>query len=147
VVTIECFNYLDDVELAGCLDAWRSFSKRIIFSGHDHSPAIFELPDNLEPLTAGGVKVYKPEPGSALTVRLNSSSRYWVKAGSIGGPYRDGVPTANCVLYDSSDETISLLRLPYETNALRQELESHFFAQNLPTLQRYVKLLGSKSIK
>jgi predicted phosphodiesterase len=142
--TIECFNYLDEAELAGCLDAWRSFSKRIIFSGHDHDPAVFELPDNPEPITIQGVKVYKPESGPSFTVCLNSQSRYWVKAGSVGGPYRDGVPAANCVLYDSSAETITLLRIPYETEALRQELGSHFFARNLPTLQRYVALLDSK---
>lgn len=142
--TIDCFNYLDDAELAGCLDAWRSFSKRFIFSGHDHVPAVYELPDSLELPTVDGVKVHKPERGQSLTVRLKPDSRYWVKAGSVGGPYRDGVPAANCVLYDSGAETITLLCLSYGTEPLRQELESHFFARNLPTLQRYVALLKSK---
>lgn len=141
--TIECFNYLDETALAGCLDAWRSFSKRIIFSGHDHDPAVFELPEDLEPLTLDGVIVHKPGKSQSLTIRLNSGSRYWIKAGSVGGPYRDGIPAANCVLYDSSAEMITLLRLPYEVDGLRKELGAHFFARNLPTLQKFVALLES----
>jgi predicted phosphodiesterase len=141
--TIDCFNYLDEAALGGCLDAWQCFPKHIIFSGHDHDPAVFELPDGLEPFTVGGVKVHRPESSQSLTLRLNSRSRYWVKAGSVGGPYRDGVPTANCVLYDGSAETITLLRVRYETDRLRKELGAHFFTHNLSTLQKYVALLNS----
>jgi len=143
--TIDCFNYLDEAALAGCLEAWRNFPKCLIFSAHDHDPAVFELPDELEPFAVGGVVVHRPESNQSLTVRLNSRSRYWVKAGSVGGPYRDGVPTANCVLYDDRAETISLLRVPYDTDRLGRELNAHFFTHNLPTLQKYVALLDLKA--
>jgi predicted phosphodiesterase len=141
--TIECFNYLDEAALGGCLHEWRRFSRRIIFSGHDHDPAIYELPDSAESPSVASVKIHKPGRSESLTVRLDSRARYWIKAGSVGGPYRDGIPAANCVLFDSTAETVTLSRLPYSTDRLREELASHFFCRNLSTLQKYLALLDS----
>jgi hypothetical protein len=106
-----CFNYLDKAALSGCLQSWRAFPKRMIFGGHDHIPTVYELPDIVERPSIQDVKAYRPQNDQPLVVPLSSNSRYWVKAGSIGGPYRDGVAAANCVVYDSSAETITLLRL------------------------------------
>jgi hypothetical protein len=139
--TIECFNYLDETALAGCLEAWRAYPQRLIFSGHDHVAGVYELPDGIDSPALRDVKVHLPGPNQTFVIHLNPRSRYWIKSGSIGGPYRDGVPAANLVLYDSSAQTITLFRLPYETNQLRDELATHFFARNLPTLQKYVALI------
>ena len=62
---------------------------------------------------------------------------YWIKAGSVGGPYRDGVPAANSVLYDTESQTITLFRIHYDTTRLREALLAHKFFRNLPTIRKY----------
>ncbi len=144
--TIECFGYLNQAALEDCLIEWSYFPKQIIFSGHDHVPAIYELPGTLsEPPTPGDVKIHRPAPGKDLTIRLHLSSRYWVKAGSLA-MNRDGIPMANAVLYDTEEETITLHRLPFSADRLRGELESHFFAPTLPAIRKYIDLLAGKGL-
>jgi hypothetical protein len=140
--SIECFNYLDDAALSGCLEAWRSYPKRLIFSGHDHVPAVYELPDDIDSPRIEDLNVYRPTPDRPLTIKLNPQSRYWIKSGSVGGPYRDGVPVANSILYDSNAGAITLFRITYQADDLRKELAAHFFIRNLPTIQKYINLLG-----
>lgn len=140
--TIEHFDYLDEATLAQCLPAWRNFSRRLIFSGHDHIPAVYELPETPRLPRFEDVRVYRPVNDDALTIHLNPQSRYWIKAGSIGGPYRDDVPMANSVLYDSDRKTVTLFRLSYPRAPLYQELLSHHFIGNLPTIRRYMDLLN-----
>ncbi|MHC1724710.1 MAG: metallophosphoesterase [Syntrophobacteraceae bacterium] len=141
--SIECFDYLTQPVLESCLEAWSRNAKQIIFSGHDHVPAIYELPGDSVPPRLEDVRIHKPSADRELIIRLNPHSRYWVKAGSIGGPYRDSVPMANSVLYDSTEETITFHRLPFETEQLYGELASHFFAPTLPTIRKYMDLLAS----
>lgn len=141
--TIQSFNYLNEAALAESLKAWRGQRNRLIFSGHDHVPAVYELPDAFEAPRVGDVIVRRPPKDGPLTIRLNPRSRYWIKAGSIGGPYRDGLAAANSVLYDSKSETVTLFRIPYPTDQLRRELASHFFTRNLPTLRGYEELLSA----
>jgi len=43
-----------------------------------------------------------PPPDNPLTLRLDRLFRYWVKAGSVGGPYGDRIPVVNSVLGNSS---------------------------------------------
>ncbi|MCX5884168.1 MAG: metallophosphoesterase family protein [Deltaproteobacteria bacterium] len=111
--SITYFNYLDEAVLLGCLEAWRSFPKKLIFSGHDHIPTVYELLETKGMPTLKDVLIYKPDAGKSLTISLNPGSRYWIKAGSVGGPYRDDVFAANSVLLDSSAQTLTLFRIPY----------------------------------
>ena len=140
---IENFGYLDDELLAGCLQAWRAFPKRLIVSGHDHIPVLYELPDAVSSPTVRDVTVHRPPPDRPLTIALNPASRYWVKAGSVGGPYRDGVPIANAVLYDNASRELTLLRRSFPRDRLCRELESNRFCRNIPTIRRYIELLKS----
>lgn len=136
-VTIRSFDYLDDAALEESIPSWKRYPKQIIFSGHDHVPAVYEL------TARGEVAVHRPERDRPLTVKLHEYSRYWVKAGSVGGPYRDGVPAANSVLYDSGSNAITLFRINYETTRLRNALLEHRFCRNLPTIRKYAALLGA----
>jgi hypothetical protein len=138
---IECFNYLDEVALTGCLKAWRDTPLRLIFSGHDHIPAVYEISDGAESPRLEDVNIHTPPPDEALTISIHPRCRYWIKAGSVGGPYRDSVPLANSVLYDSDSQTITLYRIPFPTDRLHQDMASHPFCRNLPTLHRYMELL------
>jgi len=137
------FGYLDDAALAGCLQAWRAFPKRLILSGHDHIPAVYELPDSVAAPEVKDVIVHQLAPMKSLTISLDPASRYWVKAGSVGGPYRDGVPVANSVLYDSDSHQLTLMRRSYPREPLRRELESNRFFRNIPAIRRYIQLLES----
>ena len=139
--TIACFDYLTEEALDACLVEWSYFPKQIIFSGHDHVPAVYELPGDLGgPPAITDVRVHKPSARKGVTVRLKPGARYWVKAGSLA-MNRDSVPVANSVLYDTEAETITLFRLPFETGKLRRELEAHFFGPTLPAIRKYIGLL------
>lgn len=141
--TIECFDYLDQTALAGCLEAWGKYPKRLIFSGHDHVPTVYELPGGIASPHLEDVHVHRPDADQPLIIPLNPTARYWIKAGSVGGPYRDGLPAANSVLYDSETDTITLYRIPYPTTQLHDALASHLFIHNLPTIRNYINLLNS----
>ncbi len=142
--TIECFDYLTEAALEACLIEWSYFPKQLIFSGHDHVPAVYELPGGLSaPAALGDVMVHRPSADRELTIRLNPNSRYWVKAGSLA-MNRDSVPVANPVLYDTDEETITLFRLPFSTGRLYGELKSHFFMTALPTIKKYIDLLADR---
>jgi len=142
---IECFNYLDEAALEGCLNRWNDFSPRIIFSGHDHIPAVYELPGGIDIPTIKDVGVHRPSGKDSLTIQINPASKYWVKAGSVGGPYRDGVPTANSVLWDTAMESVTLSRIPYPCEQLLRDLTGNRFCCNIPTIQKYVGLLRRDS--
>jgi predicted phosphodiesterase len=135
--TIECFRYLDEGALSRVLPLWRDYAKRLIFSGHDHIPAVYELPEG------GGVIVHKPERREEMRLRLNEGSRYWIKAGSVGGPYRDKIPLANAVLFDSDEQTISMLRIPFDPKPLSEALSSHRFYSNISAIKKYIEVLKS----
>lgn len=141
-LVIECFDYLTPSVLESCLAEWNHYPKRIIFSGHDHIPAVYELPCGLASPRPEDVIIHRPSAGREMLLRLNPDSRYWVKAGSVGGPYRDGFPTANAVIYDDSGDTITLATFPFAAHLLHRELVSHFFAPTLPTIRKYIDLLG-----
>jgi predicted phosphodiesterase len=141
--TIDCFEYLTQPVLESCLEAWSAHPKQIIFSGHDHVPAVYELTGGQLSALPEHLKIHRPPAGRELTIRLAPHSRYWVKAGSVGGPYRDGIPAANAVLLDTVEETITLFRLPFSTERLYRELGSHFFAPTLPTIRDYMALLAN----
>ncbi len=141
--TIDCFGYLDQTAFTGCIDAWRSYSKRLIFSGHDHVPAIYELPAGVDSPQLQDVLIHRPASDQPLSIVLDPDARYWIKTGSVGGPYRDGIPVVNSALYDSSAETVTLFRIAYPVDLLRSELSSHNFIRNLPTIRNYINLLGA----
>ncbi len=73
-----------------------------------------------------------------MTISLKSGSRYWIKAGSVGGPYRDGVFAANSVLLDSGGQTLTLFRIPYPLDRLREDLSNNRYCRNLKTLFPYM---------
>ncbi|MDY0039037.1 MAG: metallophosphoesterase [Desulforhabdus sp.] len=145
-INIESFNYLDKTAIVQCLESWRAYTKRIIFSGHDHVSAVFELPESDRPPKFEDIIVHQPKDLRPFTVKIMPHAKYWVKAGSVGGPYRDGIAVCNSVLFDRSLQTITLFRLPYPSDRLYQELDSHRFYRNLPTIKNYLNLLA-KSVQ
>ena len=135
--SITHFTYLDETSLSDCLVKWHQFH-RLIISGHDHIPAIYELINTAAPPVIKDIRIHRPPADYSLTIRMNPNSRYWIKAGSVGGPYRDEIMMANSVLYDSGMQTITLFRIPYSMDHLRRDLANSPYCRNLKTLMPYL---------
>ncbi|MGD9505207.1 MAG: metallophosphoesterase [Syntrophobacteraceae bacterium] len=140
---IGCFGYLDERLMREVLAKWRDYPKRLIFSGHDHDPAVYELPDAADPPRLEDVIAHRPPRTGSIAVRISQDARYWVKAGSVGGPYRDETPVANSVLYDDAAGVVELFRLEYPTGELRSRLASNRFFGGIPTIQSYLRVLDA----
>ena len=112
----------------------------MIFSGHDHIPSVYELVESETVPSPKDVRIHRPAAGESMTIPLHFGSRYWIKAGSVGGPYRDGVLAANSVLWDNSAQTLTLFRIPYPMEPLRQDLAENRYCRNLKTLLPYLDL-------
>lgn len=135
-ISISSFNYLDQEALAGFLKDWTCYPKRFIFSGHDHTPAVYELSCNSDYALISDIHIHKPTDEKEFTVSLNSTSKYWIKAGSVGGPYRDKVFAANSVLYDTDKDGITLFRIFYPKEKLLYDLSLNRYCKNIETLKR-----------
>lgn len=144
--SIHNFTYLDDKKLRESVPQWGKFGFRIILSGHDHIPALYELTGagdvRKHPIRARD-SVGKSFSGNNGIIEerflLDDSSKFWVKAGAVGGPYRDGVPMANSVVYDDSEASISFFRIPYNVRAVEEALKAHRFFRNIETIQKYIR--------
>jgi predicted phosphodiesterase len=145
--SVKSFNYLDRSQLVESLDPWHLSPNRIIFSGHDHIPAVYELPETDGSPKLKDLRIYRPAGDQPLTVDLNHRSKYWIKAGSVGGPYRDGTPAANSVLYDEENQTVTLYRIPYPVGKLSRELASHQFCSRLSVIRKYIDLLQRSKLQ
>lgn len=139
-LSIDNFTYLGEEKLKESIPKWKDFSARVIISGHDHLPALYELTKD------GQVKKYPIRAKSSSSAgvieerfELDGSSKYWVKAGAVGGPYRDGVPMVNSVLYDSDEEEVTFFRIPYDVWNVAEELRLNRFFRNIETIQRYIR--------
>ncbi len=135
-INISHFSYFEEKDLTFYLSEWSKMKHHLIFSGHDHIPMFFELTEQQKI-----IKHPLPANQNDYTIELKPSSKYWVKAGAVGGPYRDGIPCACTVMYDSSENTITFFRLEYDTNYLFKKLREHRFFRNIPTIQKYIRTL------
>ena len=93
------FNYIlgpDDAE-----ESFRILKKRICFVGHSHVPGIFYYDG-----AAKGME-------GVLKVKIESGKKYIVNVGSVGQP-RDGDPRAAFAIYDDSEGTVAIRRVPYD---------------------------------
>ncbi|WP_028324646.1 metallophosphoesterase family protein [Desulfatirhabdium butyrativorans] len=132
------FPYLDEKTLGESLEAWSRYPVALIVSGHDHIPAVFELrADAGEPSPIQRLRIHKPENEPVFTLKMEETSRYWVKAGSVGGPYRDGVFAANSFILDDARATLSLHRIPYDSTELKRSLSENRYFRNIRALDGY----------
>ena len=135
---IECFPYAVEVLSGPTSLDWAPVPRKVVISGHDHIPKILEF--QADPGAVGPI-AHKPGQSAGFTVPIRDGHYYWIKTGSVGGPYRDGIPAANSAVYDDLAQTVTLHRLEYDASGLARELADHPFARNLSTLRQYVFLL------
>jgi predicted phosphodiesterase len=81
------------------------FREKVCFIGHTHQPLLYEFAGN--PDKSGFYQ-------TGDIFNLDPDKRYIVNVGSVGQP-RDNNPMACLYFYDSKHMTVSVKRLPYET--------------------------------
>ena len=89
--------------------AFRHFKTRLCFIGHTHVPQLF---------TEGHAHSSYLKPG---TVYLNRDKRYIINVGSIGQP-RDFDKRLSCAVFDDSDYSINLVRIPYDNRKAAEKI-------------------------
>ena len=99
-------------QIRDCLAATNA---RVTFIGHVHVPMVFYL-------TAGDtLREHNPESGVA--VPLSPSCRYVINVGSVGQP-RDGNTAASYALLDTSAQTLTFFRAPYDWKATAAKMRA-----------------------
>lgn len=133
-IRIEHFSYLDTERLHDYAALWSEETPPLIFSGHDHTPMIiaFNRDGSVENIPI-------PLGTSEWVLELKEGTRYWVKAGAVGGPYRDGAAVVNSVVFDDKAKTVTFYRIPYDGAELIERLRNHRFFRNIPTIQNYIR--------
>lgn len=105
------YDYLYDSDAAA--RAFNCFKQRYGAVGHTHIPSVFTAP-MVTPVFPDQVES-KPVGGSTL-VLLSDDRRLLVNPGSVGQP-RDRDPNASWAILDTSDLTLEVRRVSYDTEA------------------------------
>jgi diadenosine tetraphosphatase ApaH/serine/threonine PP2A family protein phosphatase len=113
----EAFHYI--FSAADSEQALAFTDARITFVGHSHRMFVFEE------ARSGLVQ----REGSVV---LRRDARYLVNAGSVGQP-RDGDSRSAFVLWDSAEQRVSLVRVPYDVQAA----QARILKQGLPPMLAY----------
>jgi hypothetical protein len=107
------------------LPLWAQCPKAVLLTGHGHVPCVYGMPTGLESPTVDDVTIWRPRPEEEhLTVPVQSGWRYWVRNGTVGGPYLDGLVTSHWAEYRFG-ECIILHREPYETSEIEADIRGH----------------------
>jgi len=95
--------------------------KRILFIGHSHIPGfvVFE-----------GEKVTFMNAFNNISINIEKGKRYLVNVGSIGQS-RDGNPQLSVCIYDTEDNFIEIVRLPYRVDLTVKKMIELGFPKNL----------------
>jgi diadenosine tetraphosphatase ApaH/serine/threonine PP2A family protein phosphatase len=80
-------------------------SRPLCLFGHTHVPAAFRLAETLLPVG--------PLRGDRFRLQIESTARYLVNCGAVGQP-RDGDPRASFALLDTTESTLTIVRVPYD---------------------------------
>ncbi len=111
--------YILDLPTALAVFAESDFARCLV--GHTHVPGAFVLGQD------GALSAPALPPGDA--VRLSTTSRYIINAGSVGQP-RDGDPRAAYLLLDAAAGTVTLCRVKYPVAATQAKMA----ARGLPEM-------------
>jgi hypothetical protein len=114
-----------EVDLAHQLSAWARCKKPVVLTGHGHTPCLYGLPLDLDAPTMQDVDVSRPPlDDPQLTVAILARRRYWVRNGTVGGPYRDTIAAALWTEYRPGERVI-FHRETYDTAELRGDIRRH----------------------
>lgn len=89
-------------------DSLSASSRRVIFCGHVHEPALYRM--------AGNGRMTSLTPHAAGTITLATDQRWLAIPGAVGQP-RDGNPAACYAIYDDAAHALRFFRVPYDCAA------------------------------
>ena len=98
----------EDAYIFDDLDVRRAMAaagRPLCLFGHTHVPAAFKLSGTLLPVG--------PLRGDRFRLQLEPTARYLVNCGAVGQP-RDGDPRAAFALLDTTEHTMTIIRVPYD---------------------------------
>ena len=131
------------------LPAWARCPKPVVLTGHGHVPYVYGMPRHprhvildapIKEQRSGthfqamigdpspcleDVTTWRPKPDDHRTiVPVQPGWRYWVRNGTVGGPYSDGRVTGHWTEY-LPGEAIILHRVDYDTSELEADIRDH----------------------
>jgi hypothetical protein len=135
-------------ELPAYLAQWTDDPREALLTGHGHIPSVYEIPSGLKAPTSDDVTLWKPHAEDThFTVPLKHERRYWVRNGTVGGPYPDGVVVVNWAEYHPG-ECVILHREPYDTMELEADIQSrHHIMTHRDTWQRQRRILQQIAVQ
>jgi predicted phosphodiesterase len=99
------------------------FKEQVCFIGHSHQPFFVGISSE------GKVELITENPLS-----LQKNYRYIINVGSVGQP-RDGNPNSALAIFDAIEQTVSLIRIPYDIEKTQKKIIAaglpHSLAQRL----------------
>jgi len=112
-----------DQDLPAQFAAWRACAKPVVLTGHGHVPRVYGM-EASPGARFEDIVTSIPDPKDAATVvAIRPGWRYWVRNGTVGGPYHEGYVTCHWTEYRPG-ESVTLHRLPYDTRELEQDIRS-----------------------
>ncbi len=114
------------IDLPVQLALWARCPKAVLLTGHGHVPCVYGMPIGQGVPTVDDVTVWRPQPEQEhFTVPVQSDWRYWVRSGSVGGPYLDGHITSHWAEYRIR-ECIILHHESYDTSEIGADIRKHY---------------------
>jgi hypothetical protein len=114
-----------EADLPHQLSAWTRCEKEVVLTGHGHAPRLYSLPIDVAVPNMQDVETSQPSPSDPrLTVAIPARRRYWVRNGTVGGPYRDTIAAALWTEYRPR-ECVTFHREIYDTAELREDIRVH----------------------
>ena len=112
-------------DLPAQLSPWAHCPKPVLLTGHGHVPCVYGMPSDLAAPTLDDLTIWRPGPKEDhMTIPLRPGWRYWVRNGTVGGPYQDGLITSHWSEYRPG-ECIMLHRQSYDTSELEADIGDH----------------------
>jgi diadenosine tetraphosphatase ApaH/serine/threonine PP2A family protein phosphatase len=107
----DCYIF-DDLDATRAL---RTARAPLCLFGHTHVPAVYRFEGRSAegPRGEGVLQMTGPPRGPRFRLALEPNAHYLVNCGSVGQP-RDGDPHAAFGIVDTSDNTLTITRVPYD---------------------------------
>ncbi len=108
-IAVEKFEYVFSLDKAAALTGYYEELSRVTFVGHSHLTTAYLVTERMS------LQVAAPR------FRLRDGVKYVFNVGSCGQP-RDRDNRACCVLYDTDEEIVTYLRIPYDVDTAASKI-------------------------
>jgi predicted phosphodiesterase len=117
-----------ELQLEQELGNWKACSVPVVITGHGHKPELYQFTGHSRgQISAEDIlqsKLILPPEERCFRVPIEDGTAYWVRSGSVGGPYSDGVALAHWIEYQPGTCVI-FHRTEYDTDPLLEDIREH----------------------